>query len=135
MGTFRVTIEIGDPQGQSYETIEALVDTGATYTTLPASFLKGLGVIPMTRGSFTLADGRQTEMELGQTWVRLDGAAFIVPVVFGGETSQPFLGAVTLEIFRLGVDPVGKRLIPVQGLLMAATGKSMPITSALRGQE
>ena len=135
MGTFQVSLDVGDPQGQSYESIEALVDTGATYTTLPASFLRGLGVTPMTRGSFTLADGRQIEMGLGQTWVRLDGSAFIVPVVFGDEASQPLLGAVTLEIFRLGVDPVERWLIPVHGLLMAAIGtKSMPITSALRGQ-
>ena len=41
MGTFRVTIEIGDPAGRHYETVEALVDTGATYTTVPV--VKGTG--------------------------------------------------------------------------------------------
>ncbi len=29
MGTFRVSIEVGDPLGQRYETVEALVGTGA----------------------------------------------------------------------------------------------------------
>ncbi len=38
------------------------------------------------------------------------------------EDSQPLLGAVTLEIFRLGVDPVSQRLIPVPGLLMRQRG-------------
>ena len=30
MGTFRVAIEIGDAAGERWETVEALVDTGAT---------------------------------------------------------------------------------------------------------
>ena len=30
MGLFHVPIEIGDPQGERYERIDALVDTGAT---------------------------------------------------------------------------------------------------------
>lgn len=29
MGTFRVPIEVGDPQGQRFETVQALVDAGA----------------------------------------------------------------------------------------------------------
>ena len=41
----------------------------------------------------------------------------IAPVVFVEEDSQPLLGAVTLEIFRLGIDPVEMRLVPVDGLL------------------
>ena len=58
MGTFRVNIEIGDPQGQSYESIEALVDTGATHTLLPRNLLIELGVKPIERVSFQLADER-----------------------------------------------------------------------------
>lgn len=120
MGTFRVTAEVGDPLGQSYEMVEVLVDTGATYTTLPASLLRRLGVTPIARGTFVLADGSKAEREIGQTWMRLDGASYIVPVVFGDDGIQPLLGAVTLEIFRLGVDPVRKRLVPVPGLLMVS---------------
>ena len=46
MGTFGVTIEIGDPQGQRFEAMNALVDTGATYTVVPASLLVRLSVTP-----------------------------------------------------------------------------------------
>ena len=42
MGTFQVAIEVGDPDGQRYETVEALVDSGATYTTMPESLLRRL---------------------------------------------------------------------------------------------
>ena len=32
MGAFSVELEIGDPGGLRYETVEVLVDSGATYT-------------------------------------------------------------------------------------------------------
>jgi hypothetical protein len=37
--------------------------------------------------------------------------------VFGPEEVTPLLGATTLGILHLGVDPVEQRLIPVTGLL------------------
>ena len=118
MGTFQVELEIGDPQGQHFEAVDALVDSGATYTTLPESLLRKLEVLPLSSANFVLADGSRLEREIGQTWMRLEGEEFIVPIVFGPETTQPLLGAVTLEIFRLGIDPVRQRLIPVDGLLL-----------------
>jgi hypothetical protein len=39
-------------------------------------------------------------------------------VVFGDEGALPLLGAVTLEEFGLGVDPIARKLIPVPGLLV-----------------
>ena len=56
---------------------------------------------------------------MGQTWMQINGDTAIVPVVFADEGSAPLLGAVTLEIFLLAVDPVRHRLIPVRGLLKA----------------
>jgi clan AA aspartic protease len=118
MGTFRVQIEIGDPQGQRFESVEALVDTGATNTAFPASQLRGLGVSPHRRAIFELADGRQTELEIGRTWVRVNGELEQTQVVFTEEGSEPVLGAVTLEEFGLAVDPVRRRLVPVPRLRM-----------------
>ncbi len=122
MGTFLVQIELGDPEGRRYETVDALVDTGATYTTVPGSTLRRLGVSPHTRGTFVLADSGRIERDIGRTWLKLEESEEIVPVIFGDEDSHPLLGAVTLEIFRLRVDPVSQRLIPVPGLLMRQRG-------------
>ena len=118
MGTFRVAIEIGDPQGQHFERVEALVDTGASYTVAPASLLRRLGVTPHDWVPFILADGRQIERDLGRTWVRIDGKAEITLVVFGEEGVEPLLGAYILEGLRLGIDPYNRRLVPKPGLLM-----------------
>ena len=131
MGTFRVSIAIGDPQGQQFEPVETLVDTGATYTTLPGSLLRRLGVPPDRRAEFELADGSTVELGMGQTWLRIDGATAIVPVVFAEEGSEPLLGAVTLEIFLLNVDPVRQRLVPTRGLLMTLTGQPAAPSTAL----
>jgi predicted aspartyl protease len=49
MGTLRVRIQVGDAKLERFEPIEALVDTGATYTVLPRSLLRELGVVPHTR--------------------------------------------------------------------------------------
>ena len=121
MGTFRIDMGIGDPQGQRYEYVEALVDSGSTYNILPASLLRRLGVGVSRSGTFRLADGRSIQRELGETRVRINGQEATAPVVFGNEDAHPLLGAVTLEIFGLGIDPVGMRLIPVEGLMMPAT--------------
>ena len=118
MGTFQVEIEIGDPQGERYERIPALVDTGSTYTVLPRALLTRLGVEASDRDRFRLADGRVVEQDLGQTWLRVDGRSVITIVVFGDEGASPLLGAYALEGLRLAPDPLRKRLVRVEGLLM-----------------
>ena len=59
MGTFFVTIGVGDPSGSRFEPVEMLVDTGSTYTMLPASVLRSIGVAPVETLRFRLADGRR----------------------------------------------------------------------------
>jgi len=117
MGTFSVTVEVGDPQAQRFHAVQALADTGASYTTLPASLLRDLGVTPHGQRPFLLATGGTVVREIGRTWVRIDGRVEMTIVVFADERALPLLGAVTLEEFGLGVDPVGRKLVPVPGLL------------------
>ena len=44
MGTVTTTIEVGDPQGRNFQEVELTVDTGSTFTALPAKMLHELGV-------------------------------------------------------------------------------------------
>ena len=39
MGTVKVTIGVGDPQGRHFEDMEVVVDTGSTYTAVPRQLL------------------------------------------------------------------------------------------------
>lgn len=113
-------IEIGDEHGERWEAIEALVDTGATYTTVPAPLLRELGVRPHTRDVFVLADGREVEQDIGQSWIRVGGRSVVTLIVFGAPGTEPLLGAYALEGLRFAPDPVARRLVPVRGLLLPA---------------
>jgi clan AA aspartic protease len=123
MGSFRVRIEIGDSQGQRFEALDALVDTGATYTWVPRSVLERLGVRPARQRPFIMADGRQVFYDTAWTVVRLDGETQPTLIVFGDEGTEPLLGVFTLEGFGLGVDAVNQRLIPTPGLLKRVLGE------------
>jgi clan AA aspartic protease len=123
MGTFTVQIQVGDPQSQRFVEVEALVDTGATHTVLPRSLLTSLGVRPIERVPFHLADERVVEYEVGEVRVRLDGRERTTIVVFGPGDTNALLGATTLELFNLAVDPVRQRLIPVPGLMMGVESR------------
>lgn len=117
MGTFKVKVDIGDLRGERWETVEALVDTGATYTMVPRPVLERLGVTAEEKMPFQLADGRTIQCDLTETHVRIDGRVRTTLVVFGEAGTEALLGAYTLEGFLLAPDPVSRRLIPVPGLL------------------
>ena len=116
MGTFSAAIEIGRPDGSAFETVNALVDTGASLTAIPGSILRRLGVIPHTTYAFELADGREIERGVGRTWIRVGDRSEITLVMFGDEEVDPLLGAYSLQGLMLGVDSPNERLIPVPKL-------------------
>lgn len=118
MGTFNVPISIGDRNGVRWTTLDALVDTGASITSAPASVLRELEVEPLTTQSFRFAQGEVRLMDVGQTWLRVEGREIVTLVLFNDEDSPPLLGALALEGVFMGVDPIAKRLIPVEGLMM-----------------
>jgi predicted aspartyl protease len=93
----KATADVGDPAGARWETLDALVDTGATYTWTPALALSRLGVRPQFRREFVTADGRVAERDMAVTMTRWDGQALPALVVFGDDDSLPLLGAYTME--------------------------------------
>jgi clan AA aspartic protease len=112
MGTFTWPLRISDMDGQHSLDVEATVDTGAFYTTIPARLLRQLGIEPMGSRRFLVADGRRVEMEYGQAWATVDGESEVTIVAFGQDDSPPLLGAYTLNGLALAVDPSSQRLIP-----------------------
>ena len=117
MGTFTVLLQVGASSGGQFVDVEALVDTGASHTMLPGGLLRGLGIEAIENVSFKLADERVVEYEVGEARLGLDGRERTTLIVFGPDDAAPLLGATSLELFNLGVDPLGQRLVPVPGLL------------------
>ena len=114
MGTFLHPITLIGPNDER-RTVEALVDTGTTFTSMPRELLQELGVEPRRDVRLRLADGRTHLQQLGRVLIQLDGVEELTFVVFGEPDSPPTIGAVTLETLLLGVDPVEQRLVPVEG--------------------
>ena len=112
MGTVKVTIGVGDPQGRQFEDLEVVVDTGSTYTAVPREMLQRLGV-PVERSlPSETADGRIVPVDVGEATIRLEGLEFHTPVIFAGEGETNRLGMVSLGEAALTVDPLAGRLIP-----------------------
>ena len=118
MGTFSVEIEIGDSARERWVSMDALVDTGSTMTSAPASLFRELGVEPVSVEFFEFAQGEVRSLETGYTWVRFAGKEVLTQVMFNDEGTAPLLGAVALENALMGIDPVRQRLVSVRGLAM-----------------
>ena len=121
MGTFYQEMQVFSPNGDRTETVDALVDTGASYSRIPASILQRLGISPTRTVAAELADGRIVEDLAAEIRVRIDGRETHTWVTFGPENAASLMGAHTLAGVRLTVAPSGRRLIPTRILKCAAT--------------
>ena len=96
--------------------VTALVDTGAAHSVMPDSLLAQHGIAPLEYRLFTIAGGSEVEYGYGMALFGIDGREFPCPVIFGAE-GEFLLGATTLQIFNLMVDPSEERLVtkPLRG--------------------
>ena len=115
MGTFTHSITLMAESGDDTETLEALVDTGATFTSVPAPILERLGVVPRRTVALRMANGVVEHLPVGLARAQLDGAEESIICVFGEPDAPAAIGAHTLEAFLLAVDPVNRILVPVEG--------------------
>ena len=117
MGTFRVEVTSGNPDAAARATVDALVDTGATFSVMPASLLRRLGIEPTRTRRLRFANGQVEERQTGMAFFEVDGIDCEAMVVFGPDDLH-LLGATTLEALLLMVDPINKQLVPEVGPLM-----------------
>jgi clan AA aspartic protease len=117
MGHFTVRIVLHPREAGAPRALEALVDTGASFSVVPRSILEALGCEPVRMQRVTLADGRTDRWPLTEVSVECEGLRITSPVLMGPADARVLLGVITLEGLSLGVDPSGGRLIPVDALL------------------
>jgi len=112
--TFSVKVTVANPTSpQQAITVDCLVDTGAAYSQLPRSALRSIGVQPFDERRFVMADGRRGTCQVGKAEFHVNGRQTPSLVVFAEEDAPALLGAMTLEGLGLGVDPLARRLVPV----------------------
>ena len=115
-------LSVVSADGETVETVKALVGTRATFTMFPASMLRRLGIVPQRRVSFELPDESFTEHDIGEARLRINDAAGTRIVVFGNEDDLVVIGVHTLEGFALEIDSEREMLVPARGLLMRVEG-------------
>lgn len=121
MGIFTVRAKLyaGFPQaGGKPSDVEWLLNTGATFTVIPREMLNRLGVSPVETREILTVDRKPLRRELGYAGIEVAGRKVLSPVLFGEGEDFAVLGAVTLEIAGLAVDPERKELFARPSLLL-----------------
>lgn len=122
MGLFRVPARLTGPDGRS-EQLELLVDSGATLLVVPRDLADRLGVVPRRQQAVVIAGGKREVWPVAEVRLNLDGLEVTTPC-FVAPGGPPLIGAVALESLFLAIDPVAKRLVPVEGFVGLLIAKS-----------
>ena len=108
MGLFHVSGRLTGPTGRS-ETVDLLVDTGATFLVVPRPIADRLNLRTLRICPIQTAGGRDESWPRAEVRLALDGAEVATPCLIA-EGGPTLLGAVALESLLLGVDPVAKSI-------------------------
>ncbi len=111
MGVIHLTVKLrslGSVNG-AYEA-EFLVDAGETDSLVPASELNTIGVQPVGRKTYELANGEVVEYEFGLVEIAFMDEVTAGRVIFGPDNSEPTLGVTALESVGIIVDPANRTL-------------------------
>jgi len=100
------------------QTLDFLVDSGATYTVLPAAVWKKISLKPKRSMEFTLADGTKIRRKISECLFRYKDQEAHTPVVLGQSKDQALMGTLTLEIMGLVLNPFDRTLRPMKAVMM-----------------
>lgn len=104
-------IEVGNPATpRKTQALEFLVDSGAIYSVVPTPVLKKLGIKPLAKEEFILANGEKIVRKKGGAFFRYGEKVGVADVIFGEEGDSTLLGAFTLEALGLMLDPLRREL-------------------------
>jgi len=109
MGLTYVTTKLTpvSASGAEYEA-QFLVDTGATDSMVPGAELRRIGVAPVGRTAYELANGQLQDYSFGLARIEFMGEITAGRVIFGPDGCEPLLGITALESVGILVDPANK---------------------------
>jgi len=116
MGLTFVRATVAGSRGRK-RSVRFLVDSGASYTVLSHNVWKALGLRPKRNLTFTLADGTELPRKVSECLIHYNGLEAHTPVILGEPGDQSLLGAVTLEILGLVLNPFTRTLQPMKLML------------------
>jgi predicted aspartyl protease len=119
MGHVRVPIKLANParRDDAIAVESALVDPGATYTTVPGELAERLGLDVVGQRQARSAAGPVT-IDESYAFFEYDGRRTVTPVWISDDYPGVLIGVITLEALGLAVDPGSGQLINSELLLL-----------------
>lgn len=124
MPPIRRAVRFTDLSGEHSFEVNALIDSGATFSQIPDDVAERMGLTTIKTERVRLGNGQVVEQRLCNAMVGLMGTPeMYATVVLAGEPGAPVvLGVHDLDSFGLGIDTKGERLIPKVADLLLNTG-------------
>jgi predicted aspartyl protease len=107
------------PEHSPSRPVRFLIDSGATYSVLPADVWLGLGLRPTRTMEFVLADGTTVQRNVSHCFFCYQSVCAPSPVVLGEPGDHALLGTITLENLGLVLNPFERTLRPMRARLAA----------------
>src|SRR5437667_12273715 len=118
MGHVNVRATIANPGDSSRaEEVDAMVDTGASFTVVPRSIANDLG-LPITGRRRVRTAAGQISIDRGRALVQIDGESEINPVYISDTLEKVLIGVIGLESLSLTVDATTGRLKEAESHLL-----------------
>jgi len=114
MGETFTSIEFYGPD-DTHE-LEALVDTGATFTEISRKLALKIGLKPRRTVLTQLATGDLVSREAGTVEAEIAGVRDTIPVVIGEDHEPAVVGDTTLGILGFKINSITKELEPTHAI-------------------
>ncbi len=111
-----VLVKVKFFKNDKVEEVEAIVDTGSTFTKIPKNVADKLGIEGKEEVKVKIGDGKIISRKLDIVEIEIEGIKRQIYVTIGGESEVPVIGYTTLEILGLKVNPVEKKLEKVTAI-------------------
>jgi len=117
MGHVYVNTKLISPVTNEGVVLEALVDTGATFTTIPLSLAEKLKLSHITRRKVRTASGEE-EMAVSYLIIEIPGEKAVTEVLISEKLDRVLIGVLTLEALAFKVDPRTGKIEKTEILLL-----------------
>ncbi len=114
MGLTHVPVTVSNLITQASYTAKFLIDTGASDPMVPADELRRIGIEPVGKRVYEMANGQHAEFEVGEARISFWDEAFPIRLIFGSDGCEPILGVIALESAGIMVDPKNLTLTKLQ---------------------
>lgn len=109
MGEIQIRFKVYGEGEQAVE-LEAIVDTGSTFSKIPERIVSRLGLPTKGEAEVELGNGSIIKRMLVLAEMEIDGIRRPVLATVGGEKEKPLIGYTALELLGFKVNPVTRRL-------------------------